>query len=151
MGSLILILYIRMAMPILWTYLIWFLYSDGCVHAEDPFTWSFSCWITAPIPWIHVFFIRDFSYVYVSMLDLQVSWQQRLVPCTYLQSISPLTHVRTSYFRGHLLQSNSSLSLYSPFLDPGGPIQWPLCTFQAWNTYPWATLCLPIHLPLQLF
>ena len=26
-----------------------------------------------------------------------------------------------------------------------------LCTFQQWNTYPLTTLCLPIHLPLQIF
>ena len=54
----------RIAAPMPSIYFIWSLHSDGFTHAEDPFTWSSSWWIVAPIPWIHVF-STDISVMYM--------------------------------------------------------------------------------------
>ena len=54
----------RMAAPMPWIYFIWSLHLDGYVHVEDPFKWSSSWWIAAPIPWIRVFSL-EISVMYM--------------------------------------------------------------------------------------
>ena len=90
----------------------------------DPFYW-----MVAPMPWIrlhdhsldgcvhttiNVSLFRGFQWCICIYDCLQVFGWWTPVPHFHLQSISPLTLVWPSCFRGHLLHKILSLSLYSP-------------------------------------
>jgi len=66
-GLFILILSMQMVAPMSWVYFIWSFEWDGCIHANDPCTWSFSWWITALISCIHVLLYA--SHVYQAWLS----------------------------------------------------------------------------------
>lgn len=106
---------------------IWSPLLDGCAHALDPFTWSLSIWLHPYHDSCIIF--QCFSDVYVSMLSYSFSDKGLRLPT----STSSITLVHPSFFREHLLHNIFSLSLYSPFLDLGGPLQWTLHDFPSWR------------------
>ena len=100
---------------------LWSSLTDGCTH-----TWihlhdhSLDGYVHATI---HVSFYRVLSYVYVSILSCRF-FNGRLWFLALIHKAFHPTLVWPSRFRGHLLHNIFSLSLYSLFLDPGGPLEW---------------------------
>ena len=112
----------------LWPYLrIVMILSARWLHPCLGSIYMIILWMVVSIPGF-MYYSDFFSDVYVSMLACRFSNDKLWFPAYTCKEFHP-TLVQPSCLRGHLLHSILSLSLYSPFLDPGGPLQWTLHAF----------------------
>jgi len=100
-----------------------FFLMDSCANIKD------SCIV------IWLSYLSGMTIIFqicTCMLSYKFSNDWLQSPTSTCKSFHP-TLVRPLHFMGHLLHNILSLSLYSPFHDPRGTLQWPSCVFTSWR------------------